>query len=145
MGPCSHFLDPNFLFIFKNVMGGDNIMRLLYCVSCNHIPHEHKSPLILELLVHGEHSCCEPWIFQQALVYYHRFWIATYFIGKRSSRSWVLMFKSVFLKLYTQATNLDQWSGRFLGMTGWDPRVCNPNRLHVDILRFSFTKLGYIP
>ena len=38
----------------------------------------------------------------------------------------------------------DQWSGRFLGNTGWDPRVCKSNRLHVDILRFSFIKLGYI-
>ena len=27
---------------------------------------------------------------------------------------------------------------------GWDPSVCKSNRLHVDILRFSFTKLGYI-
>ena len=39
----------------------------------------------------------------------------------------------------------NQWSGRFLGITGWDLSVCNSNRLHVDILRFSFTKLGYIP
>ena len=37
-----------------------------------------------------------------------------------------------------------QWSGRFLGITGWDPSVCKSNRLHVDILRFSFIKLGYI-
>ena len=37
-----------------------------------------------------------------------------------------------------------QWSGRFLGMMGWDPSVPKPNRLHVDILRFSFIKLGYI-
>ena len=27
---------------------------------------------------------------------------------------------------------------------GWDPSVCKSNRLHVDILRFSFIKLGYI-
>ena len=38
----------------------------------------------------------------------------------------------------------DQWSGRFLGVIGWDPSVCKSNRLHVDILRFSFIKLGYI-
>ena len=37
-----------------------------------------------------------------------------------------------------------QWSGRFLGITGWDPSVCKSNRLHVDILQFSFIKLGYI-
>ena len=37
-----------------------------------------------------------------------------------------------------------QWSGRFLDITGWDPSACKSNRLHVDILRFSFTKLGYI-
>ena len=34
-----------------------------------------------------------------------------------------------------------QWSGRFLGITGWDPSICKPNRLHVDI---SFIKLMYI-
>ena len=39
---------------------------------------------------------------------------------------------------------IDQWSGRFLGITGWDPNVWKPNRLHVDILRFSFVELGYI-
>ena len=39
----------------------------------------------------------------------------------------------------------DQWSGRFLGiLIGWDLSVCKSNQLHVDILRFSFTKLGYI-
>jgi hypothetical protein len=37
-----------------------------------------------------------------------------------------------------------QWSGRFLSTIGWDPNVCKSNRLHVDILRFSFNKLGYI-
>ena len=46
-------------------------------------------------------------------------------------------------------SNIDtdyQWSGRFLGrITGWDPNVCNSNRLHVHtILWFSFIKLGYI-
>jgi hypothetical protein len=38
----------------------------------------------------------------------------------------------------------NQWSGRFLGTIGWDPSVRKSNRLHVDILRFSFIKLGYI-
>ena len=38
---------------------------------------------------------------------------------------------------------LEQWSVNFLGMISWDPSVCKSNRLHVDILRFSFTKLGY--
>ena len=28
--------------------------------------------------------------------------------------------------------------GDFLGITGCDPRVCKSNRLHVDVLRFSF-------
>ena len=31
-----------------------------------------------------------------------------------------------------------RWSGRFLGITGWDPSVWKANRLIVDILRFSF-------
>ena len=35
-----------------------------------------------------------------------------------------------------------QWSGRFLGITGWAPIVCKSNRLHVDILRFSFIISG---
>jgi hypothetical protein len=29
-----------------------------------------------------------------------------------------------------------------LGIIGWDPSVRKSNRLHVDILRFSFIKLG---
>ena len=33
---------------------------------------------------------------------------------------------------------------RFLGITGGDPCFCKSNRLHVDIIRFSFIKLGYI-
>ena len=37
-----------------------------------------------------------------------------------------------------------QWSGRVLGIIGWDPSVCKSNQLHVDIHRFSFIKLGYI-
>ena len=37
-----------------------------------------------------------------------------------------------------------QWSGRFLGIIDWDPNVCKSNRLYVDILWFSFIKLGYI-
>ena len=37
-----------------------------------------------------------------------------------------------------------QCSGRFLGITGWDPGVCKSNRLHVHILRFPFIKLEYI-
>ena len=37
-----------------------------------------------------------------------------------------------------------QRSGRILGIIGWDPSVCKSNRLHVDILRFPFIKLGYI-
>ena len=37
-----------------------------------------------------------------------------------------------------------QWSGRFLVITSWDPSVCKSNQLHVDILWFSFIKLGYI-
>jgi hypothetical protein len=35
-----------------------------------------------------------------------------------------------------------QWLGRFVGIIGWEPSVCKSNRLHVDILRFSFIKLG---
>ena len=39
---------------------------------------------------------------------------------------------------------LVQGSERFLGITGWDPSVCKPNRLHVPIRRFSFIILWYI-
>ena len=35
-----------------------------------------------------------------------------------------------------------QWSGRFLGIIGWDPSVCKSNRLHVDILRFFLYYIG---
>ena len=46
----------------------------------------------------------------------------------------------------TTCFRLHQWSGRFLCIiTGWDPSDCKSNRLHVDILRFSFIKMGYIP
>ena len=38
----------------------------------------------------------------------------------------------------------DQWPGRCLGITSRDPSVCKSNRLHVDILQFSFIKLGCI-
>jgi hypothetical protein len=38
----------------------------------------------------------------------------------------------------------DHWSGKFLDIIGWDPSVCKSNRLHVEILWFSFIKLGYI-
>ena len=38
-----------------------------------------------------------------------------------------------------------QWSGRFLGIIGWDPSVCKSNRLHVHILGFSIIELRYIP
>ena len=39
----------------------------------------------------------------------------------------------------------DQWLGKFLRIIiGWDPSVCKSNRLHDDILRISFIKLGYI-
>ena len=37
---------------------------------------------------------------------------------------------------------LGRWSGRFLGIIGWDPSVCKSNWLHINILRFSFIKLG---
>ena len=37
-----------------------------------------------------------------------------------------------------------QWSRRFLGMIVWDPSVCKSNRLHIDILQFSFIRLGGI-
>ena len=35
--------------------------------------------------------------------------------------------------------------GEILGITtGWDPSVCKSNRLHADILRFSFIKIGVL-
>ena len=36
-----------------------------------------------------------------------------------------------------------QWSGRCLGINGWDACVCKSSRLHVCILWFSFNKMGY--
>ena len=41
-------------------------------------------------------------------------------------------------------SRVKHWSGRFLGIIGWDPSVCKFNHLHVDILRYFFIKLGYI-
>ena len=38
----------------------------------------------------------------------------------------------------------DQCPGRFLGITSRCPSVPESNRVHVDIFRFSFIKLGYI-
>ena len=47
--------------------------------------------------------------------------------------------------LFKSVSVQGQWSGRFLVIIiGWDPSVCKSSRLHVDILRFSFIKLGYI-
>ena len=46
--------------------------------------------------------------------------------------------------LYAQKLPEQQWSVRFLGITGWDPSVCKSNRFHGNILWFSFIKLGYI-
>ena len=34
--------------------------------------------------------------------------------------------------------------GDIFGHTGWDPSVCQSNRLHIHILRFSCINLGYI-
>ena len=48
------------------------------------------------------------------------------------------------LNTFSKSWVLKWWSGRFLGIIGWDPRVCKSNWLHVDILRFFFIKLGYI-
>ena len=41
-------------------------------------------------------------------------------------------------------SSLQQWSGRFLGIKCWDPSVCKSHQLHVNILRFSFIKLGTV-
>ena len=49
-----------------------------------------------------------------------------------------------FSPLTPKLTCMSQWSGRCLGITGWDPSVCKSNWLHVDILRVSFIKVGYI-
>ena len=35
-------------------------------------------------------------------------------------------------------------TGEIFGHNGWDPSICKSNRLHVDILRFSFMELVYI-
>ena len=49
--------------------------------------------------------------------------------------------------MVSQSAQEKQWLGRFLGMIiGWDPSLCKSNRLHVvDILRFFFIDLRYIP
>ena len=49
-----------------------------------------------------------------------------------------------FLVMLIIEFRMAQWLGRFLGITGWDPSVCKFNMLHVDILRVSFIKFGYI-
>ena len=49
---------------------------------------------------------------------------------------WEIVMKTTLSFAEENAPN--QWSGRFLGMIGWDPSVCKSNQLHVDILRFSF-------
>ena len=36
----------------------------------------------------------------------------------------------------------EQWSGRVLGITGWDPSACKSNRLQADIVRFSLLNWG---
>ena len=55
-------------------------------------------------------------------------------------------FEAIFYVLFYVKERIDkcsyQWSGRFLDIIGWDSSVCKSNRLHVDILPFSFTKLG---
>ena len=57
-------------------------------------------------------------------------------------------FSGFITKCSSVSTHLDsvdsskQWSGIFLGIIGWDPSVCKSNRLHVDILRFSF--IGFV-
>ena len=43
------------------------------------------------------------------------------------------------------AIQTSDWGYFWAQIIGWDPSVCKSNRLHVDILRFSFIKLGYIP
>ena len=48
------------------------------------------------------------------------------------------------LQMHRLSSKNNQWLGRFLGITGWEPSFCKSNRLHVDICQFSFIKLGYI-
>ena len=40
--------------------------------------------------------------------------------------------------LFSFCFETEQSSGRFLGITGWDPSVCTSNRLHVHIIQLSF-------
>ena len=47
-------------------------------------------------------------------------------------------------RLYEHECSVCQWSGSILGIVGWDCSVCKFIQLHVDILRFSFMRLGYI-
>ena len=43
---------------------------------------------------------------------------------------------------YVMMERGNQCSGRFLGITGWNPTIYKSNQLHVHILWFSFVKMG---
>jgi hypothetical protein len=43
---------------------------------------------------------------------------------------------------HLQEITTAQCPGRFLDIIGWDPSVSKSNRLHVDICRFLFMKMG---
>ena len=76
--------------------------------------------------------------------YLHETVAANLQIGDRRAFYIYVLYIKAIARCSFWLTHLDQWSGRFLGMTGCDPSVCKSNRWHVDMLRFSFTKLRYI-
>ena len=68
---------------------------------------------------------------------------------------WLMVYRNSmetqYIKELPQSSNRDRSpinasdQGDFWALIiGWDPSVCKSNQLHVDILRFSFMKLGYI-
>ena len=85
------------------------------------------SPILLKKILPGHW----PWLMTSV-------WYNQLFVGK------VNQFYQLDWRKHA-CVHSNQWAGRFLGTIGWDPpSVCKSNRLHVDILRFSFTKVGYI-
>ena len=53
--------------------------------------------------------------------------------------------KKLFWTLHEELVPLEIWTVYGPStLIGGDPSVCKSKRLHVDILRFSFIKLGYI-
>jgi hypothetical protein len=57
--------------------------------------------------------------------------------------AWELQVSNMDQGTYSSLWGFEQWSGRFLGVIGWDLSVCKSNWLHVDILLFFFIKFNW--